>query len=170
MECYCCWKGDDTNGTWVLPNGKVINKVKRSRKRAKSELEEESVINIGALRDPRDLLADIDIDSIADLEVKKELLDYMKSGESKAAMAFRDKAGLETTPQLLIYRVDKSSKATKSSLTRVDLNASEDLIGLCLYIPGGKIGTSYASTVSIKMSNDIFDGDADLKGEEDYEC
>ena len=162
-------KGDDTNGTWILPNGKVINKVKRSRKRAKSELEEESVINIGALRDPRDLLADIDIDSIADSEVQKELLDYMKSGESKAAMAFRDKAGLETTPQLLIYRVDKSSKATKSSLTRVDLNASEDLIGLCLYIPGGKIGTSYVSKVSIKRTNDIFDGDADLKGEEEYE-
>ena len=45
----------------------------------------------------------------------------------------------------------------------MDLDAPEDLIGLCLYIPGGRIGTSYASTVSIKMKNDIFDGDADLE-------
>ena len=79
-------------------------------------------------------------------------------------MAYRDKSGLEITPQLLIYRVDKDSKARGAGLTRVDLNAPEDLIGICLYIPGGRIGTSYASTISIKMSNDVFDGDADLEG------
>lgn len=122
---------------------------------------EESVINIGALRDPRDLLADVDLEMIEDAAAKKLIIDYLSSGESKGAMAYRDKSGLETTPQLLIYRVDKNSKSNGSS--RVDLNAPEDLIGLCLYIPGGRIGTSYASTVSIKMKNDLFDGDADLE-------
>ena len=78
-------------------------------------------------------------------------------------MAFRDKSGLETTPQLLIYRVDKDSKANGSGVSRIDLEAPEDLLGICLYIPGGKIGTSYASSVSIKMKNDLFDGDADLE-------
>ena len=46
----------------------------------------------------------------------------------------------------------------------MDLGADEDLIGISIYIPGGRIGTSYASSVSIKMKNDIFDGDADLEG------
>lgn len=156
-------KADSKNGTWELPNGRVLNKVKRSRKKNNSELEQ-SIINIGALRDPRDLLADIDVDEIDNPVIKQEVIDYIKSGESKSAMAFRDKAGLEITPQLLIYRVDKNSKANGSGATRVDLNAPEDLIGLCLYIPGGRIGTSYVSTISIKMSNDVFDGDADLEG------
>lgn len=155
-------KSNDTNGVWLLPNGTKVNKVRRSRKKPKNEVEE-SVINIGALRDPRDLLADIDIETIQDPETKQEILQYIESGESKAAMAFRDKAGLETTPQLLIYRVAKDSQKTGSGSSRMDLDAPEDLIGLCLYIPGGRIGTSYASTVSIKMKNDIFDGDADLE-------
>lgn len=156
-------KKDNTNGTWTLPNGRVINKVKRSKKKTKNELED-TIINIGALRDPRDLLTDIDVESISNPTIKEEVLSYIASGESKSAMAYRDKSGLEITPQLLIYRVDKDSKAKGAGLTRVDLNAPEDLIGICLYIPGGRIGTSYASTISIKMSNDVFDGDADLEG------
>ncbi len=119
---------------------------------------------MGALRDPRDILTDIDLDSITDPVIKKEVSDYLASGESKAAMAFRDKSGLETTPQMIIYRVDKNSKVSGSPTTRRDLEAKEDIIGICLYIPGGKIGTNYASTVSIKMKNDLFDGDADLEG------
>ncbi len=154
-------KSEPTNGIWTLPSGTVINKVKRSRKSNQTELEN-SIINIGALRDPADLVSDIDLDSISDTSLRNEIIDFLNHYNAKGAMAFRDKSGLETTPQLLIYRVDKDSKARENT-TRIDLNAPEDLIGLCLYIPGGRIGTSYASTVSIKMSNDIFDGDADLE-------
>lgn len=155
-------KSDNTNGDWTLPNGHVLYKVKRSRKIPRNE-SEESILNLGALRDPKDLLVDIDINSIEDPEVKAEITEYITSGQSKAAMAFRDKSGLETTPQLLIYRVDKDSKPALNSKTRENLNAPSDLIGLCLYIPGGRIGTSYASTVSIKMNTEVFDGDADLE-------
>ncbi len=156
-------KNDNRNGTWILPDGTVINKVSRSRKPPKTELEE-TFINIGALRDPRDLLTDIDVDDIKDPEIRQEVIDYIKGNEVKAAMAYRDMAGLETTPQLLIYRVDKNSKARGNGVTRIDLNASEDLIGICLYIPGGRIGTSYAATISIQMKNDLFNGNADLEG------
>lgn len=157
-------KNDSANGVWELPNGRRINKVKRTRKTPKNEFEE-AIINIGALRGPRDILADIDINAIADEKSRNEVITYIESGETKAAMAFRDKAGLDTIPQMLIYRVDKDSKATGGAgKARIDLNASEDLIGICLYIPGGRIGTSYASTISIKMKNDLFDGGADMEG------
>ena len=155
-------KNDSTNGIWKLPNGKTVNKVKRTRKIPKNEVEE-SIINIGVLRGPRDLLCDIDLNDIKDPAVKAEVIAYIKSGESKAAMAYRDKAGLETTPQMLIYRVDKDSKTSDGVKTRISLDAPADLIGICLYIPGGRIGTSYASTVSIKMNNDVFDGSADVE-------
>ena len=157
-------KSDAANGIWRLPDGMYVNKIKRTRKIPKSEAER-SILNIGVLRDPRDLFADIDFDMISDQEICKEVIEYIKSGESKAAMAYRDKAGLETTPQLLIYRVDKDSSVSGGSgKTRENLNAPADLIGICLYIPGGRRGTSYVSTVSIKMKNDIFDGDADMEG------
>ncbi len=157
-------KSDAANGTWVLPDGLSVNKIKRTRKIPKNEAER-SILNIGALRDPRDLFADIDLDMISDLEIRDEVTKYIKSGESKAATAYRDKAGMETTPQLLIYRVDKNSSVNGGAgKTRENLEAPADLIGLCMYIPGGRIGTSYASTISIKMKNDIFDGDADMEG------
>lgn len=163
-------KEDNKNGVWRLPNGELINKVSRTRKVPRVEYDNK-ILNIGVLRKPTDLLADIELDKIRETEVRKEVEDFINIGETKGVMAIRDKAGLETIPQLLIYRVDKDSKVVKRKHkadavngTREDLNAEEDLIGLCLYVPGGRIGTNYAAKVSIKMKNDIFDGDADMEG------
>jgi hypothetical protein len=65
--------------------------------------------------------------------------------------------------------VDKDSKA--STEARVDLAADDDIIGISIYIPGGRIGTSYACSISIKMNNEIFDGDPDLEGtNENCDC
>lgn len=157
-------KGDSDNGAWTLPNGRIINKVNRTRKIPKNEFEE-SIINIGALRDPRDVLSDIDVEAINDNAIKKEIIEYIQSGESKQALAYRDKSGLATTPQMIIYCVDKNSRVSrKNTGARIDLNAPRDIIGLCLYIPGGKIGVNYTSKISIKMKNDLFDGTADMEG------
>lgn len=159
-------KKNTTNGTWSLPDGKVINKINRSRKISPNETDD-NLIDIGVLRDPTDLLADVDISSIQNATVRKDITDFIESGAAKGAAGWRDKSGLDTTPQLLIYRVDKNSEA-KSRSTRHNLEAKEDLIGISIYIPGGRIGTSYASSIAIKMKNDIFDGDADLEGTDEY--
>ena len=164
-------KKEQNGGVWPLPNGIEIGKVKRTRRlRGQEEIANRNIINIGVLRNPRDLLVDVDMDS-TDIgeEDRREVIDYLKSDMTKAAAAFRDKSGLETTPQMLIYRVDKNSRMSEkmkasSKGLRDDLNAVEDLVGICLYIPGGRRGTSYASSVSMKMDNDLFDGDADMEG------
>ena len=153
-------KKNATNGTWTLPNGKSVNKINRSKKDNQNEADA-NILDIGVLRDPMDLLADVDISSVGDLDLKQRILDSISNSISKGAAGLRDKAGLDTTPQLIIYRVDQHSTG---SGTRRDLEAKEDVIGISIYIPGGRIGTSYASSVSIKMKNDIFDGDADLEG------
>lgn len=154
-------KTSQTNGTWTLPNGKVINKVNRSKKIPLTEADN-NLLDIGVIRDTMDLFADVDVDLIADPAVKQLVVSSIASGKGKGAAALRDKCGLDTTPQLTIYRVDKNS--TASTKTRVNLDAAEDIVGISIYIPGGRIGTSYASSISIKMKNDIFDGDADLEG------
>ena len=152
-----------TNGCWQLPNSsREINKVNRSGKVSKMD-GDESILDIGVVRAATDILADIDIAAIANDQTRREIIDLIKSGTSKSTMAFRDKAGMETTPQIIIYRVDKDSAPMKRSESRKALSASEDVIGISIYIPGGRIGTSYASRVSIRMKNDIFDGDADLE-------
>jgi hypothetical protein len=143
-----------------LPDGKSVNKINRSKKDNQNEADA-NILDIGVLRDPMDLLADVDISSVSDLDLKQRILDSISNSISKGAAGLRDKAGLDTTPQLIIYRVDQHSTG---SGTRRDLEAKEDVIGISIYIPGGRIGTSYASSVSIKMKNDIFDGDADLEG------
>ena len=157
-----CGKNESDNGVWTLPNGKTVNKVLRTRKEHKKGFE--SIINLGALRKPSDLLSDIDVDAIKNPTARAEVVDYIKRRLTKNAAAFRDRSGLETTPQMLIYRVDKDSRATGKPENRYDLGAKRDLIGICLYIPGGKPGTNYASSVSIKMRNDVFDGNADVEG------
>ena len=156
-------KNNDSNGTWTLPGGKVINKINRSRKVSDNETDD-SIIDIGVVRDATDILSDVDVASISDEQVRKDTIKIIKSGISKSTMAFRDKAGLETTPQMIIYRVDRNSCPARESKTRRPLEAAEDLIGISIYIPGGKQGANYASRVCIKMKNDVFDGDADLEG------
>lgn len=44
------------------------------------------------------------------------------------------------------------------------MNAVEDIVGICLNIPGGRRGTDYTATVSIHMKNDLFNDEGDLEG------
>lgn len=174
---YLSWIGDITRenklGRWnvVLIDGNKkterfnqfpvsIHKVNRS------ELKDENndmFWNIGTLLNPLDLLSDINPEDPETLKNKDRILDRtIKSNEVKG---IRDLAGLNTTPQLAIYVVDKKSTAGKNgeNTTRSDLNAPTDMVGLSIYIPGGKKGTSYTSQVAINMSKYIFDGITDLE-------
>lgn len=153
-------KKNATNGTWTLPNGKTVNKVNRSKKANQNE-SDDSLLDIGVLRDPMDLFADVDIDSISDPDVKQLILTSISGSKAAGAAGLRDRTGLDTTPQLIIYRVDRNSVGSGA---RRNLGATEDIIGISIYIPGGRIGTSYVSSISIKMKNEIFDGDPDLEG------
>jgi len=149
-----------TNGSWSLPGGRKVNKINRSRKKPRNEVDD-NLLDIGVLRDPTDLLADVDVDSISNVTLKKEVTSFIQSGKAKGASGYRDRAGLDTTPQLIIYFVDKNSSGTGE---RINLDAKEDIVGISIHIPGGRIGTNYVSTVSIDMKNSVFDGDADLEG------
>lgn len=133
--------------TWKLHCGSV-GKVNRSRKKTNDP----NLINIGVLRAPIDLLADVprasapvNIDDIESRAVSNIEIENI-----------RNKAGLGKTPQLIIYRIDKNSKARSNSKERVDLNASEDLIGLHITIPGMGIGGkgNRSKALTIKINQD----------------
>ncbi|WP_051826992.1 Z1 domain-containing protein [Metabacillus indicus] len=137
--------GNETSkDTWVLNAGSV-GKVNRSRK--KTNKPDEDVINIGALRAPTDLLADVRENLLSPSSQEK----LKKSISTVEVDEIRMESGLEKTPQLIIYRISKDSKARQSQEQRVDLNAVEDIIGLCIFIPGVRKRNGFAKVLTIKI-------------------
>lgn len=141
--------------TWVLSNCSV-SKVNRTRKKTDNELD--GIINIGVLRAPVDILADVDLEGQS-----QEVLDIFTHVEETRVKEIRMKAGLGCTPQLLIYRVDKDSAPKSGSASRKPLCAPCDILGLCVNIPGGRIGTNYVAKVCVRLDSSISDN-GDLEG------
>lgn len=140
--------GDNDENTWNFPFGNV-GKIERTRKK---ENDDEKLINIGVLRAPRDLIADVIYENLSEYG-KRLIKDY----STIKAKDIRDDANLEMTPQLIIYLIDKNSKSSKTN--RRDLNALDDIVGICMNVPGGKIGTTLAKAVAIKLDNTLFNSD-----------
>ena len=133
-----------------------IAKVSRTRKVMTAD--SPGIINIGVLRAPIDILADVDLEGKpADVKALFSKIDEKKVKE------IRTKAGLGATPQLLIYVVDKDSEPKKSSKTRKPLAAPCDIVGLCVNIPGGQAGANYVAKVAVKLDNE-FNDEGDLDG------
>ena len=149
-------KNNDTNGVWKISNTDFkVNKVKRTRIKENNELD--SQVNIGVLRDPKDIIADVDLTN-----AKQDLKDMVDSFKADKAKEIRNQAGLEATPQVIIYMIDKDSKYVKptnntsnseSKKERDDLGVNEDIVGLCINIPGVKKGKDGVARISIKLEN-----------------
>lgn len=130
---------DNSNGVCTFGTCSV-NKVVRTRKKMKTTID--GVINIGVLRNPSDLIADVDLEGqpaafVSRFENEKK--------EEKLYKALRADSGLSKTPQLVIYVIDKDSKAT--SKNREDLSSPVDIVGICLNIPGALKSKNYVTKV-----------------------
>ena len=141
---------DEFTNSWDFEFGKV-GKITRTRKR---DNKDEKLINIGVLRTPKDLVADVIYENLN--ENGKKLIDDYAPNKAKD---IRDCANLEMTPQLTIYLIDKNSKT--STKNRNNLNAAEDIVGICMNVPGGKRGTTLAKAIAIKLDNTIFNSEDD---------
>ena len=134
-----------------------INMVQRTKKKNVKD-----DINIGALISPKDFLADIEIDKIGDETLVREIKTFTSS-RTKEITRIRYKAGVDDVPQLLLYVIDKNSALVKPSETRENLGAHENLVGLCLRIPGIKKGKDCTTALTINLDNNIFDDEGDVE-------
>lgn len=141
-------------GTWEVSPDLSITKISRAQKKHNTE----NILNIGALRAPKDILADVDLENVS-----SEIAEMVKEFKSKGGLQLRDKAGLNKTPQLLIYIIDKNSPAGQGSKTRKDLNALNDVVGICITVPYGD-RKSDNRTVAIPINNNLFDYTEDIDG------
>lgn len=123
--------------------------VKRSRLTKRSS---ENIANIGALRTPSDLTADL----------KNKLQDEEKSmSKSSDIINIRNKYGYDKTPLLVIYRIDSGMTDKQSNYkeeTREPLKFPKDVIGLNILIPGDAWSNSFTTYISANLElNDIDD-------------
>lgn len=139
---------------WKLANCSVA-KVSRTRKNTANE--RYGIIDIGALRAPMDIVSDVDLDGQPD-DVKA-LFSHI---DERNVKMIRHEAGLGSTPQLLVYIVDKDSAPKKDSKSRKPLAAPCDIVGLCVNIPGGESGANYVAKVCIRLDNE-FNDDGDIE-------
>lgn len=132
----------------------TIRKVRRTRKCLR-----EGTINIGVLTDPKEKVADVQYSRLSD---KGRLL--YNNYRTENAQLIRKDAGLEATPSIVFYVIDKDSKAGVNS-KRVDMNALMDVVGLSINIPGDRINENYAKSIRIDLRK--FGLGRDIEGDED---
>lgn len=149
-----------TGRTWQLPGG-AVGLISRSRIATNRS---DGAVSIGALRDPRDLLADA---GPATAEQLKEKL------SNSVVDRQRNERGVGGIPQLLIYLIANNSKsspsarATTNGRMRADLGADADIVGLSLWLPGvseRKTNTNYALRLTVKIPPALLASDDDLEG------
>ena len=125
-----------------------VGKVERS---AKIMNYSNDVVNIGVLRGPHDVFADINDEEFHNAE-KKEI----KSVSNRKIKEVRNKYGLENVPQLILYRIDRKSKARDTG-DRIDLNFDEDIIGVYINIPGDTGNRPHAKGLTVRLEDNDSD-------------
>ena len=139
---------------WTLPDGSRVGKITRTRLFNASDADS---VSIGVLRDPSDLLAD----------AETELPSVEKPTNVEVTRA-RRMAGLERTPQLLIYRIDRFSD-TRSDDTedRLKLNVPEDLLGISIWMPGetGNSNHNFTTHVTVRIPQELRQESDDVDGD-----
>lgn len=133
-----------------------LYKVHRTRK-----LLRKRTIDIGVLTDPKEKVADVDYRILSD-EGKNKYDNY----RTEYVWSIRKDAGLETTPSLVLYVIEKNSKVKNNTSRRHDLNTSCDLIGLSINIPGDRTNRDYTESIAIDLKK--FGLGNDIEGE-DYD-
>jgi hypothetical protein len=145
---------------WELPGGSV-GLVSRTRIVPNRD---DGALSIGALRDPRDLLADAAVGMTAE---SKDPLNNIQVDVQ------RGKGGVGSIPQLLIYLVDKASKPqaaaqdvkNKNGRSRANLDAEADIVGLSLWLPGvTDRKTSFAVHLTVNIPPALLASEDDLPG------
>jgi hypothetical protein len=145
---------------WKLPGG-TIGLVSRSRVLPDRS---DGAVSIGALRDPRDLLADAGTATGTEMKGTLNNLDIDR---------LRDECGVGGIPQLLLYLVNKDSKPQRegrisnSGRVRGNLAAAEDIVGISLWLPGVRDRRkSYATRLTVRIRPELLATDDDLSDSE----
>lgn len=119
---------------WTITDCIKVRKIRRNDKLSNTNPD---LLNVGAVRDPKDLVIDID-ESVLQINAPEMFaaLDT-KSYIINNHYQIRSKCGYDTVPLLIIYLIDKDSEPSNpNSTTRRKLNAKADVAAFSITIPG----------------------------------
>lgn len=149
-----------TDGGWQLPGG-AVGLVTRSRI---NQDRSDGALSIGVLRDPKDLLADVEPTG-AKPEPGIKL-------DNAAIEDARHKGEVGGIPQLLLYLIDKDSQSRSTAASKSDsggkpdrahLGAKSHIVGISLWLPGASSKQrSYATRLTVKIQPELDADDDDL--------
>lgn len=145
-------KHDEILGKHQITDTISINKVNRTRR---YDVSGDETINIGVLRSFNDFLSDISVqkEDQGTLSAMKDV-----NHNTAALNLLREKLGMSTNPQLVIYVIDKNSMPRNNS-NRYPLNAVEDIVGFSINIPGIRKGKSTVQSLTVRIRKDILEDD-----------
>ena len=134
----------------------TIYKVRRSRK----DDGDNALIRIGALRNPKDLYADIDQEQIKG-SISEQDFAAIKEKKASVFREVRNRCGLNKTSLLVIYFIDSESEPLNTEKKRIKMNTPFDVVGLFLYIPENEDNQteSYISCDLSGYISELYEGD-----------
>lgn len=126
-------------------SGYSLGKVNRSRK---TNCSDNNFIDIGVLRSISDCVADVPWTIVR--AFKNE---HCSISRQEDVDAIRKKAEMEDVPLLLIYRIDKDSKAQNANghSTRAPLDMPCDIMGLQICVPGEQFNKDFCIKLTINL-------------------
>ena len=173
MEFFCDWvkkislQNDLADWTVILSGRRTtsqnfwngIGKIERSRILTGNRKKDGREFSIGVLSDPNVWKADLKDSAFAELtEEDRALLLAKKRTEEKKELQnrIREEAGRADIPRLVLYCIDKDSKASErssqsKSKERCDLKAAADVIGIEILMPGSRLNKQYCASVTIRI-------------------
>ena len=140
--------------TWVPAPGLAVKKIRRNNKYSNNNPD---LLVIGAVRDPKDLIIDVDLDELK--ENAPEIYGHIRESGYVINQHYliRNKAGFEKNPLLIIYCIDKDSEPSRlpspeQTPTRKKLNAKADVIAFSITIPGIATAGNLSRKLQIKAA------------------
>lgn len=119
-----------------------VGKIERSKKT------ESSFIDIGSLRSGLDALCDVIPENLTSAQ---QALFRETIRTRKQIIFVRGDLGLEDTPLLLLYRIDKERGKETPAGKKTKLNSKYDIIGFSIIIAGESSGKGHVKAVSVRL-------------------
>lgn len=148
---------------WVISESVSVKKIRRNNKYSNNNPD---LLVVGAVRDPKDLIVDVDIEKLRetspDVYARIRQKDYVINNH----YLIRKECGFEKNPLLIIYLIDKTSEPKpvtdpNKTPTRKKLGAKEDVVAFSITIPGSATTKNLSKKLQVKSATNAASADED---------
>jgi hypothetical protein len=155
-------EGSSGNAAWSIPEASHIGKVNRARFKENTKGDLGKYLEIGVLRDPRDLTGDI------------PRIKY--PGSREKALELRENQQVAGIPLLIVYCIEgdapphKETRYWKGTRELAAISGYPDLIGLSVLFPGRKNAGNYLTVKALEEDQEFESKDNSPKTPDEFDA